>query len=163
MQLSIPPGQKVLVRLDKNFLLDFRRNPIFIDDLPGGASLPPGIPAFKGSEALAEYLVQHGIHYVAYSYADDANFSRALFSDRLNPKVNIWLRKGAQLTFDFQDNVVQLARSRRKLFDDGKMFVLDLATRVPDSSTGTARESTSVAALNPVGDKTHNSPTSAQR
>jgi hypothetical protein len=164
MQLSIPPGQKVLVRLDKNFLLDFRRNTIYIDDLPGGASPPPGIPVFKGSEALAQYLVQHGIHYVAYSYADDANFSRALFSDRLNPKVNVWIRKGAQVTFDFQDNIVTLARSRKKLFDDGKMFVLDLAAPVPDYSAVTKHES-SVAALNSTStlDRVRNSAAGTQR
>lgn len=165
LQLSIPPGQKVLVRLDKNFLFDFRRNPIYIDDLPGGASLPPGIPVFKGSEALAQYLIQHDIHYVAYSYGDDANFSRALFGDRLNPQVNVWLRRGAQVTFDFQDNIVELAKSRRRLFDDGKMFVLDLAAPVPDYSASTKHESTSVAALNSVSTvgNIRNSGTGGQR
>jgi hypothetical protein len=134
MQLSIPPGQKVMVRLDKNFLLDFRRNPIYINDLPGGASLPPGIPVFKGSEAVARYLTEHGIRYIAYSYGDEATFTKELFSGRLSPNVNIWIRRGAEITFDFQDNVVGLGRSRRRLFDDGKMFVVDLATPAGDDS-----------------------------
>ena len=77
MQLAVPPGQKILVRLDKNFLLDFRRNIIYINDLPGGASLPPGIPIFKGPDALADYLIQHGIRYLAYSYGDEATFQPA--------------------------------------------------------------------------------------
>jgi hypothetical protein len=131
MQDSIPPGQKVLVRLDNNFLLDFRRNLIYINDLPGGASLPPGIPIFKGSEALADYLVHHGIRYLAYSYGDEATFSRARFSDRLKPYVNVWIRVGAQIAFDFQDNVVSLGRTRKRLFDNGRMFALDLAAKVP--------------------------------
>jgi hypothetical protein len=128
MQLAVPPGQKMMVRLDKNFLLDFRRNVIYINDLPGGASLPPGIPAFKGPDALADYLLQHGIRYLAYSYGDEAAFSRQEYGDRLKPNVNIWLRRGAQIAWDFQDNCVLLGKSRKRLFDDGHMFVLDLAT-----------------------------------
>ena len=126
MQRTIPPGEKVLVRLDKNFLLDFKRNPIYVNDLPGGASLPPGIPIFKGPEALADYLVRHDIRYLAYSYGDEASFSRALFGDRLALNVNVWLRKGAQIAFDFQDDALALGQRRKKLFDDGRMFVVDL-------------------------------------
>jgi hypothetical protein len=128
MQASVPPGQTLLVRLDKNFLLDFRRNPIYIDDIPGGSSLPPGIPSFQGPEPIAKYLLAHGIRYLAYSYRDEANLSRAVYSDRLDPSVNVWLRRGAQIAFDFQDNLVQLGRTRKKLFDNGQIFVLDLAS-----------------------------------
>ena len=90
--------------------------------------MPPGIPVFKGSEAIASYLTEHGIRYLAYSYADEATFTKALFSGRLSPNVNIWIRRGAEITFDFQDNVAGLGRSRRRVFDDGKMFVVYLAT-----------------------------------
>jgi hypothetical protein len=149
MQLTIPPGQKVLVRLDKNFLLDFRRNTIYVNDLPGGASLPPGIPIFKGPEALAAYLVQHDIRYLAYSYGDEASFSRALFSDRLAPNVNVWLRRGAQIAFDFQDNVVLLGKSRKKLYDDGSMFVLDLATPVQSTAASSPSAALDFSAVTP--------------
>jgi hypothetical protein len=126
LQLAVPAGQKILVRMDKNFLFDFRRNPIYVNDLPGGASLPPGIPIFKGPDALADYLVQHGIRYLAYSYGDEATFSRSLFGSRLLPQVNIWIRRGAEIAFDFQDNALTLGKSRKKLYDNGCMFVLDL-------------------------------------
>jgi hypothetical protein len=150
IQLAVPPGQKILVRMDKNFLFDFRRNPIYVNDLPGGASLPPGIPIFKGPEALADYLVQHGIRYLAYSYGDEATFSRALFSDRLRPQVNIWIRRGAQIAFDFQDNALALGKSRKKLYDNGSMFVLDLETPTagnPAMTTGRLRSGTAVMTL----------------
>ena len=149
MQLTIPPGQKVMVRLDKNFLLDFRRNIIYVNDLPGGASLPPGIPIFKGPEALADYLVQHGIRYLAYSYGDEATFSRALFIDRLKPRVNVWLRRGAETAFDFQDNIVLLGKSRKKLYDNGSMFVLDLATPVQSTAALSAPETVDDTAVTP--------------
>jgi len=32
-------------------------------------------------------------------------------------------------TFDFQDNLDTLGRTRRRIYDDGDIFVLDLATR----------------------------------
>ena len=128
MQDTVPPGQKVLVRLDKNFLLDFRRNPVYINDLPGGASPPPGIPIFEGPDALSNYLLAHGVRYLAYSYGDEATFSKQEFKDRLQPDVNVWLRRGAEIAFDFQDNAVALGRTKRKLFDNGRMFVLDLAS-----------------------------------
>ncbi len=140
LQLAVPPGQKILVRMDRNFLFDFRRNPIYVNDLPGGASLPPGIPIFKGPEALADYLVQHGIRYLAYSYGDEATFSRALFSDRLEPRVNIWIRRGAEIAFDFQDNALALGKSRKKLYDNGSMFVLDLAAPVQSTAAFSAPE-----------------------
>src|ERR1700733_1294667 len=108
MQTSVPPGQRILARLDKNFLLDFRRNPVYIMDTPGGASPPPGMPVFKGPEPLADYLVGNGIRYVAYSYGDDAAYGHALFGDRLAPGVNAWIRSRAQNTFDFQSNIEML-------------------------------------------------------
>lgn len=149
MQSAIPPGQKVMVRLDKNYLLDFRRNIIYVNDLPGGASLPPGIPIFKGPDALADYLVQHGIRYLAYSYGDEASFSRELFSDRLKPKVNVWLRRGAEIAFDFQDNLLLLGKSRKKLYDDGSKFVLDLAAPVQSTTAISAVEQPHDLAVTP--------------
>ena len=123
MQRTIPSGEKVLVRLDKNFLLDFKRNTIYVNELYGGASLYSGIPIFKGQEALADYLVRHDISYLAYSYGDEASFSRALFGDSLALKVNVCLRKGAQIAFDFQDDALALGQRRKKLFPDERMFL----------------------------------------
>jgi hypothetical protein len=125
LQHSIPHGDIILTRLDKPFLLDFRRNRVLIMDGPGEASLPPGMPLFRGNEALANYLVSKGIRYVAYSYGDEAGFSR-YFSYRLSPYNNVWNRTRAQHTFDVQDNLAELGKSRKRIYDDGKNFVLDL-------------------------------------
>ena len=126
LQGAVPPGATLLERLEKPFLLDFRRNPVFVSDYPGGASLPDGMPFFRGADALARYLLQHGIRYVAYSYRTQAGFSRSLYGDRLAPTVNAWIRTQAQHAFDFQDNLETLSRSRRIIFDDGQNWVLDL-------------------------------------
>jgi len=128
MQQSIPQGETVLTRLAYPFLLDFKRNRIFIADWPGGASLPPGIPAFKGAEALANYLTSKSIRYVAYSYGDEALFWKKRFGKRVyqgHPRI----RTEAQHAFDFQDNLKQLGKTRKRIYDDGYIFVLDLLSR----------------------------------
>jgi len=128
MQQSIPQGETVLARLAYPFLLDFKRNRIFIANWPGGASLPPGMPSFKGAEALANYLISKSIRYVAYSYANEANFSWKLYGKRINHG-NPQIRTTAQHAFDFQDNLKQLGKTRKRIYDDGYIFVLDLLNR----------------------------------
>ena len=127
LQAAVPVGDVFLARLDVNCLFDFRRNSVFIADYPGGASLPPGMPLFKGPELLAQYLLEHSIRYVAFSYVNEAMFTRAEYSGRLDVTVNAWIRSEAECTFDFQKNLQELGRSRKRIFDDGNMFVLDLA------------------------------------
>lgn len=94
MQESIPEGKTILARLDLPFLLDFKRNNIFIIDWPGGASLPPGMPLFQGSEALADYLLSKSIQYVAYSYASEATIStkKDFWRQALEPETRPRLR-----------------------------------------------------------------------
>ena len=128
MQQSIPQGETVLARLAYPFLLDFKRNRIFIADWPGGASLPPGMPSFKGAEALANYLISKSIRYVAYSYANEANFSWKLYGKRINHGNNT-IRTLARHAFDFQNNLKQLGKTRKRIYDDGYIFVLDLLNR----------------------------------
>jgi len=128
MQQSIPEGEIVLARLAYPFLLDFGRNRIFIADWPGGASLPPGMPSFKGAEALADYLISKSIRYIAYSYGDEALFWKKRFGKRVNqghPRI----RTEARHAFDFQDNLEQLGKTRKRIYDDGYVFVLDLLNR----------------------------------
>jgi hypothetical protein len=125
MQQSIPQGETVLARLAYPFLLDFKRNRIFIANWPGGASLPPGMPSFKGAEVLANYLISKSIRYVAYSYANEANFSWKLYGKRINHGNN-QIRTTARHAFDFQNNLKQLGETRKRIYDDGHIFVLDL-------------------------------------
>ena len=72
-------------------------------------------------------MFPQGIRYVAYSYREEANFSRARYGYRLQPECHVWERAQAAFTFAFQDRLCQLARTRRRLYDDGTVFVLDLA------------------------------------
>ena len=126
---SVPQGEIVLTRLDKPFLMNFKKHTIWIADLPGGASLPPGMPSFKGEEALADYLLSQSIRYVAYSYADEANFSRKSFEVILSPEWPFWLQNQTLNTFEFQDSLQKLGETRKRIYDDGKNFVINLSTK----------------------------------
>jgi hypothetical protein len=128
MQDAIPEGATVLTRVQYPFLLDFTRNQIFIADYPGGSSPPPGIPFFRGADRLADYLCRRPIRYVAYSYRLEAGFYDDLFRERLSPGTEPWLRLQALHTQDFQRNLAELGRTRKSVYDDGDVFVLDLST-----------------------------------
>jgi len=128
MQQAIPEGATVLTRLQYPFLLDFTRNQIFIADYPGGSSPPPGMPFFQGGDRLADYLCRRPIRYVAYSYFLEAGFYDGLFRERLSPGTEPWLRLQALHTQDFQRNLAELGRTRKRVYDDGDVFVLDLST-----------------------------------
>ncbi len=127
-QQSIPEGEVVLARLIRPYLLDFTRNRIFIIDEPGSASLPPGMPFFQGGEALAQYLLSKSIRYVIYAYRHEADFKREHYGNRLERHVPGWIRMLARDTFDFQDNLSELGKTRKRIYDDGEVFVLDIAT-----------------------------------
>jgi hypothetical protein len=123
---SVPQKSIVLTRLDNPFLMNFKKHTIWIADFPGGASLPPGMPSFKGEETLADYLVSHSIRYVAYSYANEANFPRHFFEPKLIPNPNKWLENQALNTFEFQDSLQKLGKTRKRIYDDGQNFVIDM-------------------------------------
>ncbi len=129
MQQTVPSGEIIMARLDKNFLFDFNRNTVYIADYPGGSSLPPGMPYKKGGEALSEYLLSKSIRYVAYSYKTQALVTREIVAVRLDPNFNSWIRSESENALDFQDSVEELAKSRKRIFDDGNIYVLDLAEK----------------------------------
>jgi hypothetical protein len=126
MQQAIPESETVLTRLENPFLMNFKRNLIFITDMPGGASLPPGMPSFKGGETLADYLTSKSIRYVAYSYASEANFPKRKQLWLLKSHIHPWDRTVGKHTLDFQDNLKELGNTRKRIYDDGDIFVLDL-------------------------------------
>ncbi len=123
LQQSIPPGEVLLEKLDKPFLLDFKRNTVFLVDW-AAASPPPGMPYSRGSEALARYLSSQSIRYVAYSYGGEAE-------RRKLPTYFPWFKIQLLYSYDFEDNMEGLGKTRRHLYDDGNSFVLDLLQPSP--------------------------------
>lgn len=126
LQKSVPVGATIIARLDRNFLFDFNRNRIYINDAPGDAGLPPGLPLKNGSEAMADYFLAHNIRYVAYSNV----FNGASLAGMLRPHVNPLLRAQAENSFAFQNYLIELSKTRKIIYDDGKNLVLDVSIKV---------------------------------
>ena len=126
LQEVVPESEILMARLQKPFVLDFERQPIYVIDFPGESSPPPGLPFAQGPESVAEYLVGHSVRYIAYSYQAEAGYSKERFKVRLSSSTHAWIRFEAERTFDFQDNLNRLIQTRKRLYDDGEICVIDL-------------------------------------
>ena len=127
LQAAIPHDGVVLETLAYAFLLDFRQQPIYMADVPGGASLPPGWPARQSGEALARYLERSGVRYLAYSYNDGVELTDDAATYTMHdPHATQWIHSENALQLDAHHQYEELAQTRRHIFDDGKLFVLDL-------------------------------------
>ena len=72
MQNLIPAGETLLVATDHPYLVDYRRNKTWSIDVPGTASPAPGMPFFRGAEAVEAYLLANGVHYVLFADGQQA-------------------------------------------------------------------------------------------
>ncbi|MDQ6770215.1 MAG: hypothetical protein M3Z54_09530 [Gemmatimonadota bacterium] len=130
LQQAIPENALFLECMGYPFLFDFRRNRILVDDQPGSASPAPGQPFFAGADTLANYLLASGVQYVAYDYATpailaDTALMRSLAADDRHPVA----QAVARMDIDFRNSMLELSRTRRRIFDDGSSLALDLRAR----------------------------------
>jgi hypothetical protein len=130
MQHAIPKDAPVLATVGNSFLLDFRAHAISIADYPGAASLPPGWPSGQDSEVLAGYLLAHHLRYLVYNYADFAGFDQEAPHVIADSSRTQWIHSEARIALRSHQQYAELARTRTRLYDDGRMYVLDLATPV---------------------------------
>ena len=126
VQDSVPPGETILASTSYPFLFNFKRNNIYVAHFFGASSLPPGMPFFQGSEILTEYLLSQSLRYIIYSYKSEANFKYEDYKKLLSDNVSPWIRSLAEHTFDFHKNVEELGKNMKPIYDDGKIYVLDL-------------------------------------
>jgi hypothetical protein len=131
MQQAVPPGERLLVMIERPYLLDFSRNRIELLDQPGAVSPPPGLPLGTDGEKIAGYLMAQGLRYLAFNRPDhpkDDLYSRAHWKANLAGPTRIW-RITAPVYLSAFDAVDALARIRKRLYDDGHLVVVDLAVR----------------------------------
>jgi hypothetical protein len=133
VQAAIPTNGGVLATVNDPFLLDFRAHRISIADYPGAASLPPGWPSREDGEALARYLLANNLRYLVYSYKDFAGFDEGAPHVIADASRTQWIHSEAAITLRSHQQYAELAHTRRHLYDDGQMYVLDL-TSPPNSS-----------------------------
>ena len=134
IQDSIPPGERVLVMLDHTHLLDGKRNVLFTFDHPCAAGPKPRPPCFEGPEAMAAYLTQQRIRYLAYQLGPSSpEYSIPQWIRKrpaeLQPKRRItYYERQAIFELDFFGTLQRLAASRQSVFHEGEVRVLDLQT-----------------------------------
>ncbi|HEY1993567.1 MAG TPA: hypothetical protein VGG81_04115 [Edaphobacter sp.] len=134
VQQAIPTDAATLASVDNPFLFDFRTHSIHIADYPGAASLPPGWPARQDGEALARYLLANHLRYLVYDYAYFADFDLEAPHVIADASRTQWIHSEAQITLRSHQQYAELARTRLHLYDDGKIYILDLATPANSSN-----------------------------
>jgi hypothetical protein len=129
VQRAIPTDAGAIATVTNSFLFDYRANAISTADYPGAASLPPGWPARSDGNALAEYLQAHSLRYLVCSYADFADLDREALKVLHDTGRTQWVHSEAAIILRSHQQYTELAQTRRHLYDDGQIYVLDLATR----------------------------------
>ncbi|MCU1251882.1 MAG: hypothetical protein JWQ49_4911 [Edaphobacter sp.] len=140
VQGAIPADAAALATVDNPFLFDFGTRSISIADYPGAASLPPGWPSRQDGEALARYLLANHLRYLIYDYAYFAAFDREAPHVIADASRTQWIHSEARITLRSHQQYAELAKTRLHLYDDGNIYILDLATPANGSNP----------ALNPV-------------
>jgi hypothetical protein len=128
MQRVIPTDSSVLATVGNSFLLDFRSHDIKIADFPSAASLPPGWPSRQDGDSLARYLLANNLRYLIYDYAGFAGFDEIAPSVVADPNRTQWVHSEIGMSYRSHQQFAELAHTRRHLYDDGQIYVLDLAT-----------------------------------
>ncbi|HKI20713.1 MAG TPA: hypothetical protein VKA15_22675, partial [Isosphaeraceae bacterium] len=142
------PGKRILAAASSGFLFDYHRNPIWNFDFMGFMSPPPGLPLtadWKKLEAFLDrksadpappgpvaefrdFLVRSGVDYLFFER--DPSFVYYLKDLPYWTYIDYALISIARLT---HKNLLNLARDRHAVFDDGNMIMLDLRQgRLPD-------------------------------
>jgi len=135
LQRAIPSDSGVLATLTNPFLLDFSKRDVMIADFPGTASPKPGWPTWESGEAFAQFLLEHNVRYLIYSYGEcdpapyancDAKLDDEQNKTAANPYITRLIRNEAGIGYQARHQYEELARTRRHIYDDGKIYILDL-------------------------------------
>ena len=129
MQHAVPPGRLLLVRLEDPFLLDFRRNPVWVMDHPGLCGPPPGVPQSATVAAWTPYLRSAGVAYVAYDYATEAGEPAQLDAAFMGANgTSHFQQRISAAAAEVQSVLQQLRNSAPPSYDDGTRYVIPLAS-----------------------------------
>jgi hypothetical protein len=134
VQQAIPTDAPALASVDNPFLFDFRTRSISLADYPGAASLAPGWPSRQDGETLARYLLAHHLRYLVYDYGYFAAFDREAPHVIADTSRTQWIHSEARIALRSHQQYAELAQTRLHLYDDGNIYILDLATPANSSN-----------------------------
>ena len=136
LQRAIPDDGGVVATLENPYLLDFSKRDVMIADFPGAASPKPGWPTWEDGEAFARFLLGHNVRYLIYSYNEcdgpapfatcDAMLDAEANKSLVNPRVTQLIRNEASIGIQARHQYGELALTRKHIYDDGKIYMLDL-------------------------------------
>ena len=137
LQRAIPNDGGVVATLENPFLLDFSKRDVMMADFPGAASPKPGWPTWEGGEAFARFLLEHNVRYLIYSYSEcdpgpspfascDAMMDDEDGKKAADPTITRLIRNEAGIGIEARHQYGELARTRKHIYDDGRIYVLDL-------------------------------------
>jgi hypothetical protein len=131
---ALPAGASVFAIVPLPSALDYRTHRVFNADLIAFASLPPGLPFFRGSQELKQYLLSQGIEYVAYNDFDhpavETGYWRAWWRDRV-PVIKPDFAPTIPYVLDLMKNVDELASNEGTTFRSGDLRVIHLSHGAP--------------------------------
>lgn len=133
-QQSVPAGSGIAATVQEPFRFDLRRNSVLSLDLPGGMGPAPGFPCFKGPDALADYLQANGLRYLItvdylLTYKNMELFDLPAWR-RHRSLERSFLIYEAPFVVDAMENVLTLLKTRRVVFKNDLLTVIDLQERV---------------------------------
>jgi hypothetical protein len=126
-QAAVPLGARLVSTAEQPWMWRYDAHTIHSLDFLGPTSPPPGMPFFRGADALAEYFTARGYTHLAFTRP---RRSLCLYSEkfaRANLRNGQWLwKKWAPYSLDFKRNALALARSRRIVFQGPTLIVVEL-------------------------------------
>jgi hypothetical protein len=144
LQRSLPTNAGAIASVTNGFLFDYRANDISVADFPGAASPPPGWPSHGDGEALAKYLLANKIRYLVFSYADAVIFDEVAVQVLHDPSRTQWIKSEQAISLRSHQQYAELAHSRNHLYDDGQMYILDLATAAAPTDSQNPPQATAI-------------------
>ena len=129
LESALPAGASVYTLLPLPSLLNYRTHHIFNADWIGIASLPPGMPFFRGPGALKKYLLSQGIEYIAYNNFDhpvvETGYWRTFWKERVIGGKNDFAPL-VPYVLDTMSSVEQLAATEGTIYRTGDLAVIRL-------------------------------------
>jgi hypothetical protein len=114
--------RQLYAHVDKPFLFDFEQHNVFVSDIPGEASPPPGLTTIRTAAELRDYLRKCGINAIAYSYATGCTLDAEAGMKDPDP----WKRAQRTHTYLHQQMLAELMTECPVLYKDDELCVIAL-------------------------------------
>lgn len=128
MQSTVPEGAGILAMVFHPFAWDYTRNNIANIDIPGVVSPDPGMPLFKGPEALKKYLVDLSLPYLAIGNFNEPGqclYYRRFWEFQRDTRFSMW-QALAPNYLDFMESAEALEKSNPVIFREKGFRVIKL-------------------------------------